>query len=66
MTNMDLVFSLREDDELDFEKISAIFRSGHSRVPVLAHDDDDVVKGILLTKVRVCVTRVWVCVCLCM
>jgi len=52
MTNMEVVFSLREDDTLNFEKISAIFRTGHSRVPVLSKDDPDIVVGILLTKVR--------------
>eukprot|EP00750_Incisomonas_marina_P019748 INCI3615.2.p1 GENE.INCI3615.2~~INCI3615.2.p1 ORF type:complete len:815 (-),score=167.88 INCI3615.2:3852-6296(-) len=50
MTNMERVFCLSEDDELNFERISAIFRTGHSRVPVLSRDDADQVVGILLTK----------------
>ena len=51
MLKNELVFSLKEDDPLNFEKISAIFRSGHSRFPVCSKDDPHVIVGILLTKV---------------
>jgi len=51
MTKSELVFTLKENDPLNFEKISDIFRTGHSRLPVCSKDDEKEIVGILLTKV---------------
>ena len=49
MTPVEKVKLLSVHDKLDFRQISAIFRSGYSRLPITGASRDDI-KGLLFTK----------------
>eukprot|EP00484_Ammonia_sp_Unknown_P000901 CAMPEP_0197020336 /NCGR_PEP_ID=MMETSP1384-20130603/1093_1 /TAXON_ID=29189 /ORGANISM="Ammonia sp." /LENGTH=650 /DNA_ID=CAMNT_0042447943 /DNA_START=30 /DNA_END=1982 /DNA_ORIENTATION=+ len=51
MTKIDDVFSLPEDAKLDFDVLTQIFKSGHSRIPIIRRNNDRLhIVGVLYSK----------------
>ena len=50
MTPIDQVYMLSVDEKLSYERILAIFKAGHSRIPVCEGKNKNDVIGLLLTK----------------